>query len=305
MKLLTTVFGLSLSFSASAGLPTDYEHEQLNLVNCNQSPSSFGSIGPKPLFAIKNSPAEFTLEKLDANEVQFEYSDGDDFKDVLISIFKSFKCVVLNDCEVDTRNNFYVDTFNMANTTPSNTINNSHSVLSNLQSIFADTNSRQASYTFPTRGITEATVLRTDEWQWDSTNSDESIGFTNHLTYCSSTFVYVQNRPTIGTLTSLSGFDFPTGVHKFTTSTATMDTYSRYPQQNKPIEYEWRATNRTVPSTITVITTSPSVSLNFAAGGEYTVSVRSFDGTHYSPMKRIFPYVEGSLCLGNECFELN
>lgn len=119
------------------------------------------------------------------------------------------------------------------------------------------------------------------------------LGSPSVIYLCAKTEVHVQNKPTLNTLTAGETL-MNIGTARFFTSGGSMSDFSKYSLQNKPLEYRWNVINS---DTLTLIanftTTTPYTKVDFDYGGEYLVTVVTFDGTFTSNSRNLYLSVIG------------
>ncbi len=326
-KMKKFIYFLILSIPALvlADLPTAEQQEQLYLKKCGingiQWLSRKGGFKTKPLFAIKGEPISMTVNKLDG-DIVIDF----DLKKTL----KSLLCW-LTDCEYKTTNYFFSGEESFMNQVyllwdnqlPNRVYSLTHT----------GTKSRKVNQTFNTRGVSYAMVHRYDEqvyktkndaydeesytvvngpditlgflpnndiyydpnvtttWgdQWNSVGTNESVGLS-----CDTNFVYVQNKPTVGTTISqtiepgrVSGMIYFSGLQD--------QYYSKNAVNNLPVQYvvqrkvmaAWTGKFCDVVEEYnnweTIRHLSPSSSLSFSnIDCHVGYRVRAFDGKFYS-----------------------
>ncbi len=281
IKVSLVIIGLTSCF-VSAALPTSEDFEVLNNKICNADvPTEVGVIIKKPVFSLLGKSTNFSLKQVT------EFVTGS-------TACPTLGCI--SHWRLVPSDHVFAATIPLSGDSHSEILyGNIYGYISPLFKgpSFYEGKNYSANNTFTQRGISVVTV-------------DSSYHFSTGLEseVCDSTFVYVQNRPTIGTtLKTYDGLDFPTGIHTFIASDGLMDTFSEYAQQGKSIEYVWTFINLDYSWSKTVTTTSPKITIDIPYKGEHRISVRAFDGNFYSLKNTIYPYVTGGAppCLGVKC----
>lgn len=130
--------------------------------------------------------------------------------------------------------------------------------------------------------------------------NDIDLGAPSQITLCAKTKVHVQYPPTLNTLTTNTK-TINVGWASFYTSGGSMSDVSSYSLQNKQLEYRWSIANADTGLTTTnFTTTTPYTKAEFIYGGEYLVTVVTFDGTFTSSPKMLYMSVRGPRDGGGE-----
>ena len=316
MKKFIGLVALSVSLPSLANsLPTESQKDTLTTRMCGENwPTQDGHLEKNPIFALINKQTKLEVKRIEADDIKITLSGyGGDWS--LLQSLESLPCLISSSfgfCELDTANSFFIN----------NTVKGSYSPYYHNSNVFgygasvkniAQTSSRSTLHTFNVRGITDATAARwTDrpvgEILFSSGAPEYQVGIDNYRAVsCSTSYVYVQNKPQASGLTSDSGTSLhTTGVFKFRTGQGSIDDeFSLFGAQNQPLQYVWIAKNLDASYSSSATTTVPYANLEFENPGQHIVSVKVFDGTYYSEPQLLDVVVSGNICSGPMCQEMN
>jgi len=251
-------FGIT-SFNANADLPTKSDYQQLNQAICGLPvPKKAGRFKTKSIFTLVGQETTFKLKAARKKSYPF--------------------CIK---CKVKSAHMYFktsVYDFPFHHTAAFN-------FFSDRGNNFTDFVGRTTSTIFDKSGISVVTAWS----QFFPKGPDFDT--------CDTTFVFIQNKPTVGKIyfKNTTG-TITAGSYTFKASTGSMDQYSLFSQQQKPLLYKWSAINIYTGSSSNVTTASSSTVLNLPSGGEYIISVKTYDGKYFSPTKTKSIFVEGPIC---------
>lgn len=248
-KLLCAA-ALLLPISVNAALPTNNDFDLLDQSICGLGEPPIGYFLTKPDFVIKNTNHE-----------------------VIVKNSKEYGLPACGTgCSGETTTTF-------SKSPQPSSFSNYNYVSTSVEEFHTSTN-RRAIINYSQRGI--AIVKAYTNFK-QRTSSGNFI----YVSACDANYLYVQNKPTVGTPSTYSGNTVvPSGSNVLKVSSGFQDpTFSKNAQQGKPLEYRWSIKNLDSGWLTSMTSTVKSVGVYLQHGGNYKATVRAYDGTYYSPAK--------------------